>query len=455
MNRSQERLLAFATARLKRFRVQLGRLLSPDIDDDAERREAQLAEAEELTRRAAGLRGGVAKIGQLRAYLQGAGAVGPEAQKALSRLFDHVPGDEPQAIRRVIEEDLGAPPEELFAEWADRPMAAASLGQVHAARAHDGSLLAVKVQYPGVAAALRDDLDSRGVLRELVGADLGGAVSDEAIATLRDRLLRELDYAEELRSLRRFRSAFSDEASVVIPKVVPERSSGRVLSMERLHGRSLPELAQTRPAAERSAVAHTILRFALVGPIKHGLINVDPNPGNYLVIDPEQAGGAGGAGAPDDRAPGPLARVGFIDFGCVAELPEELRQADHDLWMAMIRRDGEALRHAAHRAGLIPAAKSFDAAVYRRWERQLSEPFLAREPRPLTPDYVRELASLTWQLAHTQVLSLLPEALLLWRQRLGVFAVLASLRPTLPFRRVLGDVLDDRSHPVSLLQRFP
>ncbi|MFO0573468.1 MAG: AarF/ABC1/UbiB kinase family protein [Polyangia bacterium] len=452
MNRSQERLLAFATARLKRFRVQLGRLLSPDIDEGAERREAQLAEAEELTRRAAGLRGGVAKIGQLRAYLQGSGALAPEAQKALSRLFDHVPGDEPQAIRRVIEEDLGAPPEKLFAEWTDRPMAAASLGQVHAARAHDGSLLAVKVQYPGVAAALRDDLDSSGVLRELVGADLGGSVSDEAIAALRDRLLRELDYAEELRSLRRFRSAFSDEASVVIPKAVPELSSGRVLSMERLHGRSLPELAQTRSAAERSAVAHTILRFALVGPIKHGLINVDPNPGNYLVLD---SAGPGAAGAPVDQAPGPLSRVGFIDFGCVAELPEELRQADHDLWMAMIRRDGEALRHAAHRAGLIPAARSFDAAVYRRWERQLGEPFLAREPRPLTPEYVRELASLTWQLAHTQVLSLLPEALLLWRQRLGVFAVLASLQPTLPFRRVLGDVLDDRSHPVPLLQRFP
>jgi predicted unusual protein kinase regulating ubiquinone biosynthesis (AarF/ABC1/UbiB family) len=445
MNRSQERLLTFATARLKHFRVKLGRLLSPDIDEDAERREAQLAEAEELTRRAAGLRGGVAKIGQLRAYLQGSGSVAPEAQKALSRLFDHVPGDEPQAIRRVIEEDLGAPPEKLFAEWADRPMAAASLGQVHAARAHDGSLLAVKVQYPGVAAALRDDLDSRGVLRELVGADLGGAVSDEAIATLRDRLLRELDYAEELRSLRRFRSAFSDEASVVIPRVVPERSSGRVLTMERLHGRSLPELAQTRPADERSAVAHTILRFALVGPIRHGLINADPNPGNYLVLKDE----------PAEPAASPLARVGFIDFGCVAELPEELRQADHDLWMAMIRRDGEALRHAAHRAGLIPAAKSFDAAVYRRWERQLSEPFLAREARPLLPEYVRELASLTWQLAHTQVLSLQPEALLLWRQRLGVFAVLASLAPTLPFRRVLGDVLDDRSHPVPLLQRFP
>lgn len=450
MNRSQERLLAFATARLQRFRVRLGSLLSPDINDDAERRAAQLAEAEELTRRAAGLRGGVAKIGQLRAYLQGSGSLGPEAQRALGRLFDHVPGDEPQAIRRVIAEDLGAPPEELFATWSEQPLAAASLGQVHAATARDGRALAVKIQYPGVAAALRDDLDSGGVLRALVGADLGDAVSDEAIAALRARLLGELDYVEEARSLRRFRAAFGGDPTIVIPAVDTELSRGRVLTMERLSGRSLPEVARTGSPEERAVVARTLFRFALAGPLKHGLINADPNPGNYLVLPPLD--GAAGPGA------GPVpaaARVGFVDFGCVAELPEELREADRDLWMAMIHRDGEALRHAAHRAGLIPAAKSFDAAVYRRWERQLSAPFLARDAQTLSPEHVAELSALTWQLAHTQILTLRPEALLLWRQRLGVLAVLSSLRPTLRFRQELADVLDDRSHPVPLLQRYP
>lgn len=457
MNRSHERLLAFASARLKRLQVKLGRLLSPSgdeggINDEAERHEAQLAEAEELTRRAAGMRGGVAKIGQLRAYLQGASALGPEAQKALGKLFDHVPGDEPQAIRRVIEEDLGAPPEKLFASFDEKPLAAASLGQVHAARAHDGTELAVKVQYPGVAAALRDDLESRGMLRELVGADLGGAVSEEAITTLRTQLLRELDYGAEAKSLRRFRFALGDEPTFVIPKLVEELSKGRVLTMQRLIGRSLPEVAAKGSPAERAAVAATIFRFALVGPLKHGLLNADPNPGNYLVLPPAE-GASPAAGSGEGGV-----RVGFVDFGCVAELPEELREADRDLWMALIHRDGEALRHAAHRAGLIPAAKSFDAAVYRRWEKQLSEPFLApaREgARPFLPEHARELSALTWQLAHTQMLTLPPEALLLWRQRLGVFAVIASLRPTLPFRRVLAEILDDKTHPVPLLSRYP
>lgn len=459
MNRSHERLLAFASARLKRLQVKIGRLLSPagddgGINDEAERHEAQLAEAEELTRRAAGMRGGVAKIGQLRAYLQGASALGPEAQKALGKLFDHVPGDEPQAIRRVIEEDLGSPPEKLFASFDEKPLAAASLGQVHAARGHDGSELAVKVQYPGVAAALRDDLESRGVLRELVGADLGGAVSDQAITTLRDQLLRELDYGEEAKSLRRFRFALGDEPTFVIPKLVEELSRGRVLTMQRLSGRSLPEVAAKGSPTERAAAAATIFRFALVGPLKHGLLNADPNPGNYLVLPSVEGSGSGSASAPAESG----GRVGFVDFGCVAELPEELREADRDLWMAMIHRDGEALRHAAHRAGLVPAAKSFDGAVYRRWEKQLSEPFLVPDregARPFLPEHARELSALTWQLAHTQILTLRPEALLLWRQRLGVFAVIASLRPTLPFRRVLAGILDDKTHPVPLLSRYP
>ena len=185
MSRTQKRLWAFTSARLRRLSTELRRLLNPQLDDAADLRAAQVAEAEELSRAAAGLRGGVAKIAQLRAYLQGAAALGPEAQQILSRLWDHAPGDEPAAIRQVLIAELGAPPEKLFARFEETPLAAASLGQVHAAVLADGREVAVKIQYPGVAAALRDDLDSRGVLRQLVGGDLGGALPADSIAALR------------------------------------------------------------------------------------------------------------------------------------------------------------------------------------------------------------------------------------------------------------------------------
>lgn len=442
MSRSQQRLWAFTSARLSRLWSSVKSLGRTEIDDEAERAEGQVAEAEDLALSAAGLRGGIAKIAQLRAYLQGAAALGPEAQLVLSRLWDHVPGEAPAAIRRVVEEDLGKPLAELYQSWDEVPLGAASLGQVHAAVGLDGQQLAVKVQYPGVGAGLRDDLASKGVLQQLVGGDLGAAISKDAIAALRERLLLELDYKAEAANLRLFASMLEGERCMVIPRVLSELSTTRVLTMERLTGRSLPSLITSGSDEARSAVARTIFLFAWKCPLRHGLVNVDPNPGNYLVLDEN----------PDENG---NAKVGFIDFGCTAELPEELKQADHDLWMAMIHRDGEALRHAAYRQGLIPSATSFNSSTYRAWEKLLGEPFVHRGKVQLTPEFVRQVGEVTWNLVHAGQLELPPHALLLWRQRLGVLAVLSSLRPNLDFRQLLAEVLDDHRHPLPLLQRYP
>src|SRR5581483_4039764 len=101
---------------------------------------------------AASLGAAMAKVAQLRAYLEVAGAgADPAARALLGKLWDAMPPQEPALIRRVIEEELGAPPEQRFARWDDTPIAAASLGQVHAAEDEQGRRLAVKVQYPGVA----------------------------------------------------------------------------------------------------------------------------------------------------------------------------------------------------------------------------------------------------------------------------------------------------------------
>ena len=226
--------------------------------------------------------------------------------------------------------------------------------------------MAIKVQYPGVAEALHDDLKARNVLRDLVGADLGDALRDDAIAALRERLDAELDYQAEAEALRRFKFAFASDPSIVIPAVVPKHSTKRVLTMERLFGRSLPALSHSGTADERNGAATTILRFAMLSPWRHRLINLDPNPGNYLILD-----AATEIGVPP--------RVGFVDFGCTASISDELAAADKKLFLAMIHRDGEELRYAAHLCGLIESATSFHSTVYRRWEQTLSAPFMSRE----------------------------------------------------------------------------
>lgn len=443
--RRYDRLWAQVSAQGRRLGAQFQQLFSGRIDDEAERRATQLAEAESIANSAGELRAGVAKVAQLRAYIQGTGGLGPEAQAALTQLWDHLPGDEPQAILRVVREELGADPATLFSRFDTVPLAAASLGQVHAATLPDGQDVAVKVQYPGVAEALRDDLATRGVLRQLVGADLGDALPDESIAALRERLLAELDYKAEAASLQRFRRAFRGDPTVVIPAVLPQLSAGRVLTMERLFGRSLPTLFATGTPTERAAVAATIFRFAFNAPWRHHIINLDPNPGNYLILDSEK-----------DRAAEQPSRVGFLDFGCTAELPESIVTADRQLFLAMIHRDGEELRYAAHQAGLVSSRKAitFDTSNYRSWEQTLAGPFMSREPTLLDAAWARELTDLTWRLVQSGKMALPPPALLLWRQRLGVLAVLANLRPRLPMRRLLADLLDDGENPVPLYDRY-
>lgn len=457
MKRRERRLLSFLSARAQRFLVTARRMLDPsaELDEQAERTAADIAVAERLAASAGDLGAGMAKIAQLRGYLPSTAegtTLAPEAQRVLGRLWDRAPEKELAAIKAVIEADLGKPLAELFASFAEKPLAAASLGQVHAATLRDDtprpkepgapfSELAVKVQYPGAAEALRDDLEARRVLEELVGAGLGGAVDEAALAALRSQLLAELDYRAEAANLLRMRRAFGREAAVVIPRVVPALSSARVLSMELLRGRTLPSLFAGGAAAERTRVASTILRFSLRGPLRHGLVNADPNPGNYLVLSGEAAPRP--ATDADREPPPPLATVGFIDFGCVTELSEKVRAADRSLFLALIQRDGEGLRHAAYRAGLVPSPKAFDTKIYRRWERAFAEPFLSRTPFRLETGYAKELFELHTTLVHDGKLALPADALLLWRQRLGVLSVLANLRPELPARRLLADVLEE------------
>jgi len=432
VKRAHRRWLAFVKARLVRAYTTGKRAILTDADVTIERRDSEVAEAESFARAAESLRGGVAKLAQLRAYLDGSA---PDARSRLAALWDRMPGDEPARIRRVIVEELGAEPEALFGRWEMAPLAAASLGQVHGAEDSAGARLAVKVQYPEVAAALHDDLASPALLREMVGGELGAGVDGEALERLRAQLLVELDYREEARSLSRFADAWNRDPQIVVPRPRVDRSAARVLTMERLDGSSLAQLARDGSDAERAQVARTILRFALGSPLLHGLFNADPHPGNYLVL-----GAAAG-------------RVGFVDFGCVGTLTPELQAADRQLWRAMIIREGEELRHAAYLQGLVTDADVFENQTWREWEQALAAPFLARGDFELTPEHVRHLVAVTGQLLRGQRMSLPAGVLLLWRQRLGALTVVAQLRPRLAFRPLLAELLAD-SHPIPLLDRY-
>jgi predicted unusual protein kinase regulating ubiquinone biosynthesis (AarF/ABC1/UbiB family) len=387
--------------------------------DQGVRTEAQ-AQADEAARLGAGL----LKVAQVAGYLEGFD-LEADARKALAALWDHAPVVPASDVAAVVQSELGAPPHALFARFAEQPLASASLGQVHVAADADGAEYAVKVQYPAVADALRADLASRGVVGRLAGTDIGQRLDAQAIERLRAAVLAELDYRAEADAAERFRAALAGEPDMVIPAIDRARSSARVLTMERIRGASIDEIAEAGPDVRRAA-AGAILRFSWLAPLRHGLVQADPNPGNFLVLaDP--------------------VRVAFLDFGCTGALEPGDREGERALWKALLHHDeftaAETFRVGLASGGLVREASVFFQQAYRDWERLVTAPYTSRERFAWTPDYAATLLQTTRQMVYAGLLHLPGPRLLLWRQRLGVAAILGMLDTDVDARAALTAAL--------------
>ena len=401
-----------------------------DEDDHVADEEA----ARVLAAQAGRLKGGLAKVAQLAAYDPGAtfgGRTGATAaaRAVLGGLWDHAPAVSAGAIAGVVEDDLGRAPQALFAAWDPTPLAAASLGQVHAARLHDGTDVVVKVQYPGVADALRADLDDAAFVRKLAGAELGRSLDDDAAAALAAAVRGELDYRAEAAAQARFAAAWADHRALRIPRVIGELSSARVLTMTRARGRTVVETAASGSVDLRRQAALAIYQFAWGSPLAHRLLNADPNPGNFLV----------------DEQPDGSAHVWCLDFGCALELPEAVRDADREIWWGLVDDDNasaaERFRMGLAKAGLLRRTDTMATQAHRDWERSLAQPLATHGDFRWTAAYARELAENTGRVLAAGGLALPASVLLMWRQRLGAAAVIGMLDAAAPFRRALVELI--------------
>lgn len=203
--------------------------------------------------------------------------------------------------RRALEAALG-PLEHHFARWSPHAYAA-SLGQVHEAQLHDGTRVAVKLQYPGVADAVEGDLAALGLL----GNSYRGYDLRAWRRTLAEMIGRELDYELEGATLARFGQLTAGDAQLEVPRVVASASARRVLTMTWLEGAALDE-ARDWGVDERRAASRALVRWFLRGVLEWGLVHGDPHPGNlrYQRVD-------GGV------------RLGVLDFGCVQGLADATR----------------------------------------------------------------------------------------------------------------------------------
>ncbi len=285
------------------------------------------------------LRGPFAKLGQFAALR--VDGVAPETRATLSELRDRVPPIPFEWIRAAIEAELGAPLSILYREIDPTPLGAASIAQVHAAVLHDGRLVAVKVQYPWLAASLPVDL----ALLRLVARLAAGrrAARSPWLAEFASGMREELDFVREAAVAGEIAANLVAESQVVVPRVIASHSTTRVLTMERLP--TIPLAVLEARGIPRRPVLETILRAYARQIFADGLFHADPHPGNLFVVDEPEA----------RQTP----RVLFLDFGLSKRLaPELLRELRLGI-LALLGRDLTAFVDGMVRIGAVaPGAEA-------------------------------------------------------------------------------------------------
>jgi len=272
------------------------------------------------------LRGAAAKLGQTLGNLPL--LIPEQVADTLDRLHSEAPPMHFALIREVVRNEFGKGVEELFAEFDKEAFAAASLGQVHRARLKTGELVAVKIQYPGIARTI--DADFRNLSALLLPLRLGKDWENvkAQFEEIRRMLNQEVDYVQEAESTRRARELFRQEDGIVVPRVYPEYSGKRILTTEFIEGLHLREYLANNPNQESRNAFGTKMYVTWARTYSAYTPYADPHSGNYIFM--------------------PDGRLGLIDFGCVqhygpeereiAQLAERMTRGDLSLLPEVTRR---------------------------------------------------------------------------------------------------------------------
>lgn len=249
------------------------------------------------------LRGAVMKVGQTLANFPD---IAPkEFVETLERLQYNAPPMHWSLLREMVHNELGDDPENLFASFEKRAFAAASLGQVHRTQLRSGETAAMKIQYPGIARTITEDFKNLLLFLSPSRLQSDWVYIKDQMEDLRFRLETEVDYRKEAATQEKARLLFRGEDGIVVPKVYPELSTDRVLTMDYLEGIHLEEFLRSNPSQERrNEVGRKITRAWYRLFAAGRLLYADFHPGNILIL-------------PEDR-------IGLIDFGFVVPLEGKL-----------------------------------------------------------------------------------------------------------------------------------
>ncbi len=421
-------------AQLARLGVQVGATYASTsarkIFASSERRieldhERELRTAGQIADRLGQMKGALMKLGQMASYLD-EGLPEP-LRLALSQLQSNAPPMSFELAKGAIESELGAPLESLFVVFDPEPIAAASIGQVHKALIIDPATgleraVAVKVQYPGVDAAIAADLRNTELLGSILKQGFGGLDPSDMVEEIKSRLTEELDYIREAANQRSFHDYYCGHPYFRVPAVIDHLSTARVLTTELVDGSTWKEML-TWDQRERDLAGEAIFRFVFRSLYRFHAFNGDPHPGNYLFH---------GNGM-----------VTFLDFGLVKHFTDdEMLTFQAMVKAAAIDHDYVRFREIIEDAGLLKRDAPIDTVEAGRYFSQFYEP--VREDREMTwtPEYSSAIVRHTFDRDSpiSQYATVPKSFVFIQRINLGLYAILGELRATGNYRKVAEEL---------------
>jgi predicted unusual protein kinase regulating ubiquinone biosynthesis (AarF/ABC1/UbiB family) len=369
------------------------------------------------------MKGAAMKLGQMLSFVD-LGVVPrdarPEFQRKLAALRDSAPQVPFARMMRALEEDLGKPRSAVFSEFFEEPIGVASIGQVYRAVLRDGRVVAVKVQYPGVAAAVRADMKNLALIMRLVKRAVPGVDTDALAREIRMRVGEELDYELEAKNQRAFAEAFRGHPFVVVPDAIEALCGPHVLVSEYVQGTGFEELKSASDEV-RNRVGEIVYRFFCGTLYRRREFSGDPHPGNFVLL-------ADGS-------------VAFFDFG----LFKRMEPASVELELSCQRAAAEGRADELHRlmadAGILPEPRLVDPAGLLGYVREAIGWYLADEEVQLTPEMATEalIESVLPQSSYFTMFRhqhLPPEHALARRLELFTEALLGQLRARANWHRI-------------------